>query len=116
MEEREDTVHDLHLFEKMDQAIRKDQLFTQHGMGREHLCRLLGVNRNRFAEIMRKYSGERNVCAYLNRMRMEYAVSMMREHPNWSLAAIIESCGMSLTPFKKCFKETYGMPPSAPRI
>lgn len=100
------------LFEELDKTIREQELFTQHGLSREQLRTIIGVDRNRFAVIIREHSGAPNLCTYLNNFRMHHAVSLMRQHPNWTLRAIIEACGMTLTPFKSFFKDTFGMTPT----
>jgi AraC-like DNA-binding protein len=99
-------------FRQMDDAIRQEHLFTRRDLNRDYLCRFLGIDRNRFTAMMRQHSGATNLCDYLNRMRMEYAVWLMQEHPQWSVQAVIDSCGMTATPFKRCFKEKFGTTPS----
>ena len=44
---------------------------------------------------------------------MEYAVQLMKEHPEYTLAAIAEACGMkSPTTFIRNFRESYDLTPS----
>ena len=45
--------------------------------------------------------------------RMEYAVALLKEHPELTIAAIADMSGIkSTTTFVNRFKETYGMAPS----
>jgi AraC-like DNA-binding protein len=45
--------------------------------------------------------------------RMEYAVALLKKHPELTIAAIADMCGIkSATTFVNHFKETYGMAPS----
>jgi AraC-type DNA-binding domain-containing proteins len=102
----------LFLFNRMDECIERDKLFTNGNLSREQLCRMIGVDRNRFAAIIKQYSGSRNLADYLNHKRIDYSISLMRHHPEWTLVAICESAGMSESSFKRWFKGLYGMSPS----
>jgi AraC-like DNA-binding protein len=54
-----------------------------------------------------------NVSGYINIKRMEYAVSLMKDHPEYTLGAISEACGIkSPATFIRNFKNIYGMTPS----
>ena len=112
MEMTQYDVRNRELFAQMDKAIREQQLFTKRNYGRDDVCQMLNIDRNRFSIIIRQYSGAPNFCAYLNKMRMNHAVLLLKKYPNWTLKAIIEACGMTITPFKRAFKETFGMAPN----
>jgi AraC-like DNA-binding protein len=73
---------------------------------------LIGVDRNRFAAIIKEYSGARNLADYLNHKRINYALTLMKQHPEWTLLAICETAGMSESSFKRWFKGLYGVSPS----
>ena len=50
---------------------------------------------------------------YVNNKRMEYAVMLIKQHPEYSLGAISEACGIkSPATFIRNFKNAYGMTPS----
>ena len=65
-----------------------------------------------FTTIMRQYSGATNLSEYINRKRVNYAVQLMKQYPQWTLEAICDACGMNNTSFKRYFKMFHGMPPS----
>ena len=115
MDLQQDNMRNKELFAQMDKAVREEMLYTKRDLGRDEMCQMLNIDRNRFANMIRQHSGAPNFCGYLNKLRINYAVMLMRRHANWTLRAIIESCGMSVTPFKRFFKETYGMTPTAYR-
>lgn len=115
MEKQQYNERNQELFTQMDKAIREGLLFTKHDISRDIMCKMLDIDRNRFAVMIRDHSGSRNFCGYLNKLRINHAVMLMRKHPNWTLKAIIEGCGMTVTPFKRIFKETFGVPPTAYR-
>ena len=90
----------------------KEELFRNPNFGRDELMRFMGVDKNNLPSIIQRYTGT-NVTGYLNGKRMEYAVQLMKEHPEYTLAAIAEACGMkSPTTFIRNFRESYDLTPS----
>jgi len=99
-------------FKEMDRHVMREKLFCNPDFGRDDLMRLLGVDKNALASIVHRYTGT-NVAGYVNMKRMEYALSLLKRHPELTIAAISESCGLkSTTTFVNRFKEAYGMTPS----
>lgn len=99
-------------FEAVDHQIMKEELFRNPNFGRDELMRFMGVDKNNLPSIIQRYTGT-NVTGYLNGKRMEYAVQLMKEHPEYTLAAIAEACGMkSPTTFIRNFRESYDLTPS----
>jgi AraC-like DNA-binding protein len=98
-------------FKEMDKRIIKEELFRSPDFGRDDLMRLMGVDKNAIAPIVQKYA-HTNVSGYVKMKRMEYAVALLKEHPELTIAAIADMCGIkSTTTFVNRFKETYGMAP-----
>ena len=99
-------------FDAVDRLIMKDELFCNPDFGRDDLMRLMGVDKNSIAPIVQKYACT-NVSGYIKMKRMEYAVTLLKEHPEFTIAAVADMCGIkSTTTFVNHFKETYGMAPS----
>lgn len=99
-------------FDAVDRLIMKDELFRNPDFGRDDLMRLMGVDKNAIAPIVQKYA-RTNVSGYVKMKRMEYAVALLKEHPEFTIAAVADMCGIkSTTTFVNHFKETYGMAPS----
>ena len=99
-------------FKEVDRQIVKEQLFRNPDFGRDELMRLMGVDKNTLPAIIHRYTGT-NVTGYVNMIRMEYAVSLIKKHPELTIAAISEACGIkSTTTFVNRFKEAYGLTPS----
>ena len=99
-------------FKEMDKRIIKEELFRSPDFGRDDLMRLMGVDKNAIAPIVQKYA-HTNVSGYIKMKRMEYAVALLKEHPELTIAAIADMSGIkSTTTFVNHFKETYGMAPS----
>ncbi len=100
------------IFEEADKRITKEKLFLNQGFGRDELMRLMGVDKNVLANIVSKYTSM-NVSGYINSKRMIYAISLMKEHPEYTMNAIAEACGIkSPATFIRNFKNAFGMTPS----
>ncbi|MBR3066698.1 MAG: AraC family transcriptional regulator [Prevotella sp.] len=112
MDEQKNFLRNESLFKKMDKTIREEKLFMDKNLCREQLCQLLCIDRNRFAQMIKQHSGATNLNDYINKVRLEHAVKVMRDKPRWTQVAIAEACGMSLTTFKRCFAARYHTSPS----
>ena len=99
-------------FKEVDKRIMKEKLLAQPDFGRDELMRLLGVDKNTVPSIIQRFTGT-NIPGYVNNKRMEYAVLLMKQHPEYTLGAISEACGIkSPATFIRNFKVVYGMTPS----
>jgi AraC-like DNA-binding protein len=99
-------------FKQMDKRVMKEELFRAPDFGRDELMRLMGVDKNAISVIISRYTGM-NVTGYVNTKRMEYAVLLMRQHPEYTMGAIAEACGIkSPATFIRNFRNVYGMTPS----
>ena len=106
-----DAVHQRFL--RFDETVEARKLYTQAGISRDDLCRVMGVDRTTFSRIIAEHSGCQNLADYLNRKRMTEAVRLMHQHPNYTLQAIMEECGYTnKMTFNRVFRNTYGMAPS----
>lgn len=102
----------LQRFKEVDKHIMKERLFANPDFGREDLIRLLGVDKNTLPGLINSITGT-NVPGYVNIKRMEYAVSLIKEHSEYTLGAIAEACGIkSSATFIRNFKAAYDMTPS----
>jgi AraC-like DNA-binding protein len=103
---------ELRRFKEADKRIMKERLFANPDFGRDDLMRLLGVDKNTLPTLLHNYTGT-NVSGYINIKRMEYAVLLIKEHPEYTLGAIAEACGIkSPATFIRNFKAAYDMTPS----
>ena len=103
---------DMRRFKAVDKRIMKERLFANPSFGRDDLMRLLGVDKNALPTLLQNITGT-NVPGYINIKRMEYAVFLMKEHPEYTISAIAEACGISgASTFIRNFREIYDMTPS----
>lgn len=103
---------ELRRFREVDKRIMKERLFSNPDFGRDDLMRLLGVDKNALPALLQRIA-HTNVSGYIIIKRMEYAVSLMREHPEYTIESIAEACGIkSPATFVRNFKTVYDMTPS----
>ena len=71
----------------------------------------MGVDKNRFAYILKKY-GQGNLSSFLNNMRLEYAVGLLKDEPELSINDVASKSALpSSSTFFRLFKEKYGVSP-----
>lgn len=106
------TSQDYKIFQQFDEKVRNEKLYLNYQMQRDDFARLMGVDRNRFASLIKEYTGGGNLNAYLNDMRLEYSVYLLRNHPEMSIQEIGEASALpSSTTFYRLFKERYDISP-----
>ncbi len=99
-------------FATFDHTVEQGRLYTQSDLSREMLADLMGVDRTTFSRIIQEQSGCKNLKDYLNQKRMRLAEQLLRQHPDYTIEAIANDCGLTLTTFKRLCKDMHGMSPS----
>lgn len=100
------------IFEKLDYIIKRDKMYLSPDLSREELTRIVRMNNTRFAKMI-KENTDTNLNGYINNLRLNYAIHLMKEQPDYTLRAIAESSGINSMPtFHQLFKGRTGMPPS----
>lgn len=96
-----------------EQMIIKERLFLQPKFGREDLLRLTHIGKNDLVAFLQKHGNVENVSDYVNHLRAEYAVKLMKEKPLLSIEAIAEESGFSSrSTFYRAFYKVFGMTPT----
>lgn len=102
------------LFFRFDFQVKEHKLYLDYQLSRDDYARLMGVDRNRFASILKQFTSGGNLSVYLNELRLEYSVSLFRNHPDWSISKVAaESALPNLSTFYRLFKEKYGISPNS---
>ena len=102
------------LFLKFDQQVKEQKLYLNYKLMRDDYAHLMGVDRNRFASILKLFTAGGNLSCYLNDLRLEYSVSLFRNHPDWPISRVAtESALPSLSTFYRLFKDKYGISPNS---
>lgn len=100
-------------FLRLENAVIKDRLFLQPNFGRDELLELGSIGKNDLPRILRKYANADNVSIYLNRLRVEYAIKLMKEKPYMSFDAIAKEASFnSHSTFYRAFYKVCGMTPA----
>ena len=109
------------LFLQLEKKVNEKNLFLCSHLSREDLCRLIGVDKNDIAAIVKEFDG-RNVPMYINNKRITvnfsqyfgiiYAARLMQRQPNFNVQSIAEECGFNhLGTFYRLFRRKYDMTP-----
>lgn len=100
-------------FMRMERYLIENKLFLQPGFGRDDLLRIGNISKNELPRLLQKYTNTDTVSDYLNRLRVEYSVKLMKEKPMLSINAIAEEAGFkSYTTFYRAFYKVVGLSPA----
>lgn len=100
-------------FMKMESLLVEQKLFLQPGFGRDDLTRVAGINKNDLSPLLRKYADSDNFNDYLNGLKIEYSIKLMKEKPYLSVDAIAEDANFnSRSTFYRAFVKISGMTPT----
>lgn len=100
-------------FMRMEHVVMENKLFLQPKFGREDLLRVTNINKNSLGWLLRTYADAGSISEYLNRLRVEYSVKLMKEKPHHSIDAIAaEASFNSRSTFYRAFYKVFGMSPT----
>ncbi len=101
--------------ERVIYEIIKRQLFANPDFKRDDLLDELRVGKRNFARDFKDTTGQ-SFTRYILGLRMDYAALLIREHPEYSVDAIAQMCGIpSRSSFYHNFTEYFGLSPAAYR-
>ena len=109
--DNKDDAADRELFERIDNTIREKQLFLQADFTRDTLCQMLNINKTQCSSVIKAYSNC-SFPSYINRLRLNHAIELMKRYPQYSIEAIANDCGMERANFHRRFIEEFGITPS----
>ena len=102
------------LFLRFDQQVKEQKLYLDYQLTRDDYAHLMGVDRNRFAAVLKLFTSGGNLSMYLNELRLEYSVSLFRNHPDWPISKVAEESALpSSSTFYRLFKDKYGISPNS---
>lgn len=102
------------LFQTFDQQVKEQKLYLDYQLTRDDYAHLMGVDRNRFASILKLFTAGGNLSCYLNELRLEYSIGLFRNHPDWPISKVAaESALPSSSTFYRLFKDKYGISPNS---
>lgn len=100
-------------FMRMETIIMENELFLNPKLTRDDILAVVGIAKNSLVPILRKYAGCTNLNDYINRLRLEYAVKLIKNNKVYTIDSIAESSGFnSRSTFYRAFQNVFGMSPS----
>lgn len=100
------------LFDRLSKRIVEDKLYLNTDLKRDHLLDELGIPKNKFSMLFKRYAGT-TYTNYINNLRLDDACKVMNEHPNYTIEAVASECGIaSVSTLYNLFSKRYGMTPS----
>ena len=99
------------IFIELNRIVVQDQLYLSSELSREDLAQLVHLNNARFARMIKECTGT-NFNGYINDLRIDYAIKLLKLHPNYTIRAIADEVGFNSTPILyNLFNKKTGMTP-----
>lgn len=99
------------IFQELNDIVIQKQLYLSSELSREDLAQIVHLNNARFARMIRECTGT-NFNGYINELRINYAIELMKKYPNYTIRAIADEAGFNSTPILySLFKKKTGMTP-----
>lgn len=101
------------IFQELNHTVVQKQLYLSPELSREDLAQIVHLNNARFARMIRECTGT-NFNGYINGLRINYAIKLMKKYPNYTIRAIADESGFNSAPILyNLFKKKTGMTPYA---
>ena len=107
-EEPEDTSA---LFETIDTTIRTEHLYANVSLQRQDVCTRFCITRHTLNNLLAQHVGSSSFPQYINNIRMEEALPLLRDNASMTIAAIATAVGFTPANFREQFKRQYGITP-----
>ena len=108
-----DLQDDAQLMALIELRVEADRPHLKADFDATALARLLGVSQERLGRLFRHQSIHRTPDAYIDNLRVLAALRMLREKPQWTIAAIAEECGLgNIRTLQRRVQDVIGMTPA----
>lgn len=107
-----DNSSDADLFATIDATIRSERLYSNVALQRQDICDRFGIRRHTLNNLLPIYAGVNSFTQYINAIRMEEAVKLLRDSPDMTLTAIAAAVGFTPANLRDKFKRLYGITPT----
>lgn len=99
-------------FIELQTKLLEQKPFTDPAFSRTELLELSGLPRNKTVQLIQEYAGL-TPNDYINRLRVDYSVNLIRTHPEWTIDAIAESSGyLRRATYYSNFNKFFGITPA----
>lgn len=99
-------------FRRMEAAIVEQRMFLDPNLNRDMIARKTGLSRNNVINLIQQFAN----CTpgdYINKLKIEYSIRLMKQHPEWTIDAVAETAGFnSRNTYYKNFNKFYGITPA----
>lgn len=103
---------DYTLFTEMQSKIIGEALFKSPDFNRDSIAEATGLSRAKVSQLISQFASL-SPNEYINKLRVEYSVKMIKEHPEWTIDAIAESCGyVRRATYYSHFNKFFGISPA----
>ncbi len=107
---------DAELFAYLRDLIEREQLFLDPHFERQTLMERTGLSKERIGAAFAQGSGHERLTNLVRELRLDYAVRLMNEHPEFTVEQISQASGFTnADTFTRNFKAKYGMTPTVYR-
>ena len=103
---------DLNKFGILDKLMKVDKLYLNPACNREMLIKELGIDKNSFSELLKKYRFD-NLPDYINRFRLEESIRLLNHEYQLSIDQIAKQSGFGTSrSLQRQFKDKYNISPN----
>ena len=81
----------------MNRIVVQDRLYLSPELSREDLAQIVHLNNARFARMIKECTGT-NFNGYINELRIDYAIQLLKTHPHYTIRAIADEAGFNSAP------------------
>lgn len=99
------------LFKHIDQTIRSEQLYRNVNLQRQDICERFNISRHMLNNILAEHTGGLSFPQYVNTIRLEETLRLLRDEPATTISAIATHVGFTPANLREQFKRKYGMTP-----
>ena len=100
------------IFNDIDAAIRSEQLYKNVNLQRQDICDRFAISRHTLNDLLAENAGGLSFPQYVNNIRLEVALRLLRDDPAKNISAIATAVGFSPANLREQFKRKYGMTPA----
>ena len=112
-----DLQDDGQLMALIELRVEQDRAFKKPDFDGHELARLIGVSYERLLRLFRRQTIHRSPDAYIDNLRTLYALRLLREHTNYTIAVIAEEAGFgNVRTFQRRIQDAVGMTPVDYRV
>ncbi len=112
--EQDNAANDRRLFDRIQYEIEKRELFLLKDFDKEAFAKEMNISTRKLGRLFTVFA-KKPLSDYLHDLRLSYALTLLHDHPNWTIDAVAEKCGLSLRTFHRLFTKKFSITPQAYR-